>query len=455
MSADPASRAALAAEDWRRMKAGDRVARQAFSETWIVAYAGVVLVAMLLYVLIGNKPYVHTVALDPLTGATEMSPINRYIWLALGAASTPLLWWRRGDLLTTAVRLWPLLLLMLWFVLTVRWSIDPGAASRRLLLYGIDLMICIAVVLGLSDTRRVHAAMAIACAIVVGIDFASWLLMYERSMTELGLAAIHSHKNTLGAVMLLAGLVCGTYAWGRTRLREQLLWWAVTAASVALLIASQSKTSIGIFGGVVLFIPFLLTLLRRRAIDILAVAAIGALVVLTALFVWLGYNYSLGQDPFDPLRGVTFTQRRDVWEFVYEEFLARPLTGVGFGSFWDVDPRVQPSLQTDYWFARPDAFTNEAHNGYLDIAVTTGLPGLLGACFLLARWMVRGVLDLRRAALEGMQPTLAAATFLGVFPLMFFGHNWMESSYFTANAVFGTIILIAGVSLDLKRRDAA
>jgi hypothetical protein len=41
---------------------------------------------------------------------------------------------------------------------------------------------------------------------------------------------------------------------------------------------------------------------------------------------------------------------------------------------------------------------------------------------------------------------------MGVFPLLFFGHNWMESSYFTANALFGTIILVVGTSLDLSVR---
>ena len=455
MTTDIPSRAAQANESWRRIQADRRQARLAVADHWTAMAAAGLLILMVLYVLIGNKPYVHVVALDPLTGATEMSPINRYIWLLLGALSVPLLWLRRGDLLPAAGRLWPLLLVMAWFALTTRWAIDPGASSRRLLLYGINVVICVAVSLGLRDAKRTHAALAVACAIVVLIDLFSWILMPARSMTELGLAAIHSHKNTLGAVMLLSAFVCGTYAAGRTTRRQQIFWWAITVFAVILLVASRSKTSLGIMVAMAAFTPAFVWLLKQRTMTILSLVAVGALIGAAAVFFYLAAAYSIGMDPADPVRGVTFTQRRDVWRFVYHQILLNPVQGVGFGSFWDVNPRVQPSLQTDYWFARPDAFTNEAHNGYLDITVTTGLVGLAGALFLLGRWMLEGVLAMRRAALVSPPATLAAATFLGVFPLLIFGHNFMESSYWTANAIYGTIILIVGTDLDLLPRKPA
>ncbi len=458
MTDGPASRAALATENWRAIRADQRAARESLTDRWIVLAAGTLLVLMLLYVLIGNKPYVHEVALDPLTGATEMSPINRYIWLALGALSVPLLWLRRADLIVAFRQLWPLLLLLAWFALTTRWALDPAASSRRLLLYGVNVAICVAVAVGLRDMRRAHTAMAVACAVVIAIDMASWIVIPGRSMTPLGLAAIHSHKNTLGAVMLLAGFVCGTYAWGQTRWLGRLFWWAVTLCAIALLIASRSKTSLGIFFALAAFTPAFVLLLKRRVIEIVGVTALVGFGIALLLFGWLGYAYAIGMDPVDPVRGVTFTQRTDVWAFVYQQAAQHPVGGVGFGSLWDVNPRVQPSLQTDYWFARPDAFTNEAHNGYLDIAATTGLVGLMGALFLLGRWMLRGVLLLRAeaTAVPADRAGLAAAMALGIFPLLMFGHNWMESSYWTANSIFGTIILAVGIQMDLTwaRRSA-
>ncbi len=453
MTAETASRAVLARQNWRLIQADQQAARAAWIERWVVGFSGLLLVLMLLYVLIGNKPYVHEVALDPLTGATEMSPINRYIWLLLGAISVPVLWMRRASLPGAALRLWPLILLLGWFALTTRWALDPAASNRRLLLYGINAVVCIAVATGLRTLQRTHRAMAIACAIVILIDLFSWIFMPGRSMTELGLAAIHSHKNTLGAVMLLSGFICGAYAWGQSGWRGRLFWWSMTAFAVALLLASQSKTSIGIFFCLAAATPLLLLLLSQRPVVILSAVSLGAMTLLSGVFGWLAWCELSGLDPLTPFRGVTFTQRTDVWAFVYQQFTLQPVKGWGFGSFWDVDPRVQPSLQTDYWFSRPDAFTNEAHNGYLDLAATTGLVGLIGALFLLGRWMSRGLIHIRQEALSvGYQGhgALAAATVMGVFPLLFFGHNWMESSYFTANALFGTIILVIGTSLDLS-----
>lgn len=160
--------------------------------------------------------------------------------------------------------------------------------------------------------------------------------------------------------------------------------------------------------------------------------------------------YRYAADPTSASVPVTFTQRTDVWAFVWDEFVKRPIRGWGFGGFWDIDPGVQPSLQTDAWFAQPDAFTNEAHNGFLDLAVTTGLVGLVGAVVILFRWLGGG-LALIGQTVGGQQPqAFGAALVLGVFPLMVFGHNFMESSYFTANSIFGTVLLLLGIEIERR-----
>jgi len=197
-------------------------------------------------VLIGANPYQHDAVFDPLTGGSVMSPVNRFIWLALLVFSAPVLWWRRADLADALRRLWPVALLFVWFIVTTRWAIDPDASSRRLFLYIVDLLICLAVTLGLKDARRLHRALATACAIVVMIDLGSWIVAPAASMTDIGLAAIHTHKNTLGAVMLLTGLICAPYTLAQQSLMGRMFWGAITIASVVLLIASKSKTSLGI-----------------------------------------------------------------------------------------------------------------------------------------------------------------------------------------------------------------
>lgn len=447
-----------ALDDWRASLWEERAESRTREDGWVAVWAGVVLVLMLLYLMIGQSPYTHEVTLDPLTGAAATSPVNRTIWLALLALSLPIVWLRRGEILDQAKRIWPLLLLFAWFGATTRWAIDPSASNKRFILYVINLLVCMALAAGLRDARRMHAALASACAIIILIDLFSWIVLPEKSMTVLGVAAIHNHKNTLGAVMLLCALIIIPYAIFLRSLAARLAWGALFVGCLILLVVSKSKTSLALVMALMALIPVLLICLRLRTGALLALVAIGGLALLGAAFGWLAWCYTSGVDPLFPLHDVTFTQRTDVWAFALEEFAQRPLKGVGFASFWDVDPMIQPSLQTGAWFAQPDAYTNEAHNGYIDILVTTGVLGLAGALILLARWMLGGLAFLRRGLLDlsgASHDLLPHALFLATFPLMFFVHNWMESSYFTANAMFGILMLLVGVDIDMQRPAAA
>jgi len=448
-----ASRRAHVLDGWNAALAEQRADLARARDGWISAWTWVLLVATLLYVLIGSNPYQHDAVFDPLTGGSVQSPVNRFIWLGLLAFAAPVLWWRRAALPDALRRLWPVALLFVWFVATTRWAIDPAASGRRLFLYIVDVLICLAVSVGLKDARRLHSGLATACAIVVAIDMGSWIVAPAASMTDIGLAAIHTHKNTLGAVMLLTGMICGPYTLGQKGLMGRMFWGAITIAGFILLIASKSKTSLAILLVAAFAAPLLMALLRSRAEILWGLGFSALALIAAAALLWLAWCASQGLDPLAPAEKITFTQRTDVWRFTIDQFRQHPWRGVGFGSFWDVDPKVQPSLQTDLWFAQPDAPTNESHNGYLDLLVTTGVPGLIGALLVLFRWLTRGLKLLRRALLDplgGEGRALPYLSYLGLFPLVFVVHNFMESTYFNANSIFGFIILLVGVDIDMR-----
>ncbi len=451
--ADPVARRGRVLDEWRAGLNLERGEARRGEDNLVALWSGFVLVLMLLYLMIGQTPYQHEVTLDPLTGAAVASPLNRIIWLGLLGLATPIFWFRRGEILDMTKRLWPLLLLFGWFAATTRWAIDPATSNKRLVLYIINLLVAVALVAGLRDARRMHAALATACAIIIIIDLGSWILMPAKSMSVLGLAAIHNHKNTLGSVMLLSSLVISPYVLFQPRLSARLFWGAMFLGCVALLIGSKSKTSMAIVLVSLGVIPVLLIALRLRTAALHALLITAGLALVAVIFGWLAWCYARGLDPLYPLRDVTFTQRTDVWRFALDQFSRQPLKGLGFASFWDVDPKVQPSLQTDEWFAQPNSYTNESHNGYIDLLVTTGVFGLIGALLLLARWTFRGLALTRRSLMAPageIQQALPHNLFLGVFPLMFFIHNWMESSYFTANAMYGIIILLVGIDIDMR-----
>jgi O-antigen ligase len=447
-------------EEWLAGLRAGQSARAEQMERLTQVWTLCILMATVLYLMIGSAPFTRGTAIDAATGGAAISPVNRYIWIVLAAGSAPILYMRRDMLLDLPRRIWPILLLFVWFTMTTQWALDHATSSRRLFVYIIGLLISIAVTTGLNSGRRLHKALAYTCAVMVAIDVASTIFLPGLSMTDIGLAAIHSHKNTLGLVMMFCCLVIGPYLMTQRTAGGRWLWGLTLLAAFALLVASKSKTSLAILMVITAVAPLLLGALKLSGKAIAAIAAAMVLMLFGALLVWLAYCTSTGRNPMAPLYGLTFTQRTDVWGFVFSEIMKRPFAGAGFASFWDIDPALQPSLQSGLWFATLGAFTSEAHNGYLDLLVTTGAVGLLGAMAVLMRWVIRGLTQIRETLRSndpdrGLQ--LAWVTTLGLFPLMIFGHNFMESSYFTPNSFLGTMILVVGVDLDNRygRRSAA
>ncbi len=448
-SADPA-RTALGR--WRMRRRAGREAAGRRADEAIGAYTRIVLAASTLYVLIGHSPFTHELVFDPMTGGAITSPVNRYFWMGLFVLAAPILILRLQEAVRVARAAWPLVVIIVWFAATTLWAIDPAAAQRRFFVELIVVLLCIAVRTGLPDGRDFQETFAFTVAGIVVLDLASWILLPAQSMTDIGLAAIHNHKNTLGAVMLLCGVILVPIVVLARRGWRRLPGVALLVAGALLLMASRSKTSEGLALGAALLGPVVMGLLGLRtrllwSLLVLALAAVAAI-----LFAWIAACGLLGLDPFAPIESLTFTKRVDVWGFVLREVAKHPFTGVGYSSFWDVNPLVQPSLKTDEWFAKPDAPTNEAHNGFLDLLVTTGIPGLVGGVVLLLRWILGAGFLVRRALLDkapAVRASLPWALTLLTFTLVFVAHNFMESSYFNPESAFGFIILLVGVAVDV------
>ena len=68
-----------------------------------------------------------------------------------------------------------------------------------------------------------------------------------------------------------------------------------------------------------------------------------------------------------------------MWQFVSERLTQRPLTGFGFAAFWGTPEVVYGMGQNEVWANT----AGHAHDGYLDLALTVGIPGaVLGFLWL-------------------------------------------------------------------------
>jgi len=142
----------------------------------------------------------------------------------------------------------------------------------------------------------------------------------------------------------------------------------IAAIAAALLILSNSKTSMGL----AVLAPSLaaLTLFIKSTTRVSPAVVLLSIPIGFALFSTVtGFSVNrLSNILFgDP----TFTGRTAIWDFVDTEIARRPLFGWGYQSFWLVGPD-SPSLTDARGWVK---FMPNAHNGYLDTKLETGYLG--------------------------------------------------------------------------------
>jgi exopolysaccharide production protein ExoQ len=138
--------------------------------------------------------------------------------------------------------------------------------------------------------------------------------------------------------------------------------------SVALLILSNSKTSMGL----AVLVPFMawLTLMARRF------TRISLAFLLLSIPVGWGVLSTLSGFSINRLSNIlygdpTFTGRTIIWDFANSEIARYPLLGWGYQSFWLVGPDAPSILEAPGWVKTMP----NAHNGYLDTKLEMGYAG--------------------------------------------------------------------------------
>jgi O-antigen ligase len=97
----------------------------------------------------------------------------------------------------------------------------------------------------------------------------------------------------------------------------------------------------------------------------------------------------------------SFTGRVDIWAFALQSLQPKLMTGYGFAAFWG-SSAIQSLPEGKEWAG----FASHSHNGYLDIALGMGLPGL---ALLIAVLVVKPLRDFQNADEGGNNGPLAMA----------------------------------------------
>ncbi|MBB3360021.1 MULTISPECIES: O-antigen ligase [unclassified Novosphingobium] len=336
--------------------------------------------------------------------------------------------WREGHG-TWALRMpLPIVIALAWCWLSLAWAINIEIALQRVVLTTISVWFAFILVRGGGYQRSLEVLRAVLVLALVVNYLIVWLypqfgMHLSQDTTTLygSWRGMMGHKNFAGAVAAITILLFvfspGTF---RPAVR-----FVIIAASTYFLYNTQSKTS----GGMVVmaliagwvFLRFDWSI-RRFAIPLLMVLS-AAMLFIDSIFFSASYDQILSPR--------AFTGRGLIWSTLLRYAQDNWLLGTGFGSFWNVGFE-SPVYTYGTGFVRD---ISVGHNGYLDLLVTIGAPGL--ALALIATVIVP-TMKLLASTMPARRGALTVA--LLVFCV---GHNCTESSLFERDSFVGVIMMIA------------
>jgi len=278
------------------------------------------------------------------------------------------------------------LLLLAFVVLSVLNAPSPPTAMRAALFTLIGMMVMVSALALPRDADGFSAMVACAALVILGLCYFGVIAMPARSIhTAFGPEPEHaglwrgtfSHKNSAAPVMGCLAFI-GIYL-----IRRSWRWSgaAIFLLAIVFMVNTGSKTTLGTvpIALALVLLPALFGL--RFLVPAFVLAAIVAMALATLGIVFI--------DPLSELQkaylpGLTYTGRTAIWQFLGEMLAHRPWSGYGFDSFW----RTALVFFSDQPFDRDWDFrgAGHGHNGYLDIAITMGVPALFAAIivFILA-----------------------------------------------------------------------
>jgi O-antigen ligase len=340
----------------------------------------VLLAAVFLLLWISFHPFANLAAAEESaeTGNLANQIVYSLLFLLLAA------WCLVHDSRRLTLLVRPVLIVtLLWFALCVVTSWEPSLSARRFAFTLVVLGIAAMVLLLPRNVRHFSDVMAAVVLIVLaacylGVFFVPGLSIHQATdYVEPELAGdwrgVFAHKNEASATMVLFIFIGLLVA----RVRNIALGAMIAALAFTFLLFTQSKTSIAVLP-IALIVSALLARIRRPAIGV--TIAFSIVVALNFLSIGSLYLESVRNLLDTILSDSSFTGRTDIWQFALDHVAQRPLTGYGFFAFWGTKEILYGVADSSVW-ANAAA---HAHNDYVNLALTIGIPGSI----LVTLWLV-------------------------------------------------------------------
>lgn len=398
--------------------------------------------ATMLFYLVTLTPFIDLSAVATSDAATTKSnAINQIVYLGLTAA----LWFTvfRSSARHLAARPRGILIAMLiWFGIVSALSAQPDLALKRVFLAMLTIVNGSALLLLPRSERQFAGMLALCCCVALALAYLGVALLPHlavhqasevREPMNAGLWRGHfAHKNAAAAAMVVISFV-GLYLFGTGR---RLVGGLMVLLSAVFLAQTGGKSAIAALPGI-LAIAWAFERWRaiRMPMVVLGIATFNILTIGCAMSPAMrDLVAGLGVDP-------TFTNRIDIWKIGATAALDRPLSGHGFQLFWQTDAMVHKGGAAAGWAYA--AFNG--HNAYLDMAITTGLPGLVLTLVLVVWLPLRAI---NRAEATANDPALTRL-FVRIW-LYGILAACVESLFFQSGSLIWFMLVVAIFGLHLQ-----
>jgi O-antigen ligase len=340
----------------------------------------------------------------------------------------------------------PLVLTLAGIAMSVLLSSQFDLSIRRFVLALLVIVIAGACLRLPEDRRHLAGLLTIGACTVLIACYMGLVLAPQLAIHHAGEAlepehagswrGLFIHKNQAGAAMGLLTFF-GIFI---ARARNVLLGGAIVAASVVFLLFTQSKGAVGMLTFALVLSAVVWRIRHTGLRLVIVLGGVGAFTLLTVGSVVIGpVRDLLEKIASDP----TFTNRDDIWRFAIEQTMARPLFGHGFEAFWRTHAVVYSGSSIENWAAT----TTDAHNGYLNIAVTSGIVTLAFAVIWL---LVQPILDLGESQRSGNDPAVGLL-FVQIWLFCIF-YACLETVFFTGGGPVWLTLLMAVLGLRLHAK---
>lgn len=261
-----------------------------------------------------------------------------------------------------------------------------------------------------------YTYLAITLSVLFIMYFPELGRYYGRWTAMVVYCGIATSKNSLGQISFICGIVL---LWDFMTTRNKgdgtqdkldLIMRVILLAMVIwLLYMAQSSTSIVCILSGIFILLVLRTSFAKNQLHNLGMWTLGLLLFFVIIFTIPGLIESLTESLG---RDATLTGRTDLWQ----ELLAvplNPLIGKGYQTFWQTPEAAK--LGEKFYF-----IPNQAHNGYLEVYIQTGLISLL----LIIGAIIKAGNNLKKGLLNGS----THAMLIFIFYIIILINNWTEAT---------------------------